>query len=275
MFCLGTASLPGLSIGVSDLALDCCTCDPTTAYFRGAGDLLCDGELQDDPCANTFLVKVEMWCCTDPNWTGPGWYCVNVGNGCESDAIKHCFYYGEPPCIADLGICSGPYDSLDLCNDACDVGTGTGTDSTPGTGTAGDVTILCCPDNSLPSTLYGTFTGGSSCLNGRTVSLTMSQFSTGVGQLSTSWSDEGAASNICGGGSCSNFIKLQCNTEVDEFGNVLVNEWIVNWPTSGPGCCFNYLNLISVSCNPFIAVIQLTLAGDGCGSGTATLTITE
>ncbi len=274
-FCLGVAYLPELSVGGVSLALDCCTCDPTTAYFRGGGDLLCDDDANfvENPCDNTFLVKVEVWCCTDPNWTGPGWYCIDIGNGCGPEAIKRCVFYGEPPCLEDLGICSGPFDTDPECLDACSPGTGTGTGTTsPGTGTAGDVIVDCCPDKLLPPTLYGTFTGGNPCLNGTTWAMTLTQ-TTGPGTRSSIWTAL-KVSNICTG-ICDNSVALTCLVTLDGFGNVISAVWQASMATSGSGCCFNSVSLVSVTCNPFVAIFHFTLAGDECGSGSATLTITE
>lgn len=103
-------------------------------------------------CAGeTFTACVECACCLEE-----GWYCVDLGDGCEP-----AFLTWAEVCAAEPDICSGPYADEAAALAVC------GPPETP-------INNSCCSGVDIPRTLYMHFTVGTgtyACANGTTVSL--------------------------------------------------------------------------------------------------------
>lgn len=78
--------------------------------FAGGTDAVCNGTapiLPGGACAdNTFLLQIECTCCPIDGWDGPGWYCIDDGDGCPGVAAE---LTDDDKCDSGLTICSGPY----------------------------------------------------------------------------------------------------------------------------------------------------------------------
>lgn len=102
------------------------------------------------PCPpDQFTVSFTCDCC-DPDYDGPGWYCVDGEEGPECVELTEC-----PPGNA---IISGPHEDEEACNEEC-------TDI---------ITSACCPGVEMPETFYlhiTEATGVYACLLGKTYAM--------------------------------------------------------------------------------------------------------
>jgi hypothetical protein len=95
-------------------------CDNGKLVFIGYGTLLCAQNVDETPCAdNSFAVELECVQCPNPDYAGPGWYCVAV-TGCTGE--RSCIEYTSDP-GAGVVLCLGPYTTEEECGDNCIVDT--------------------------------------------------------------------------------------------------------------------------------------------------------
>lgn len=78
---------------------------PLTGHTSDSGDA-CGGA--------TFEVCLSCACCSIAGWDGPGWYCADIGDGCEPLLLTE-----DDRCDGDITICSGPYPSEEAATVAC------------------------------------------------------------------------------------------------------------------------------------------------------------
>jgi hypothetical protein len=146
------------------LTLSCCDPATQTMYFTGGNSgntvLCCAKETDAGPASNQFTLAVKWTKCPNPDWGGPGYYCVAVST-CEGS--KSCCNLTEDPGLGAI-LCSGPYADLNDCQIFC--------------GETEIVEGFCvCPETvQVPTTLYATITGATApetaCLIGTTVPIT-------------------------------------------------------------------------------------------------------
>lgn len=154
----------------------------------------CDGE--------TFTVCVECSCCLDA-----GWYCVDLGDGCEAAYLEV-----TDACDLAASICSGPYDTEEDALIDCPA-------PIPGIATE------CCPSYDTPQTVYAHFStpfGGTySGMDGLTKTLTYNS-GTSRWEWSGTWStgDPAYVWFYCSGGVWNLYIDVDTGTCANFSSNV-------------------------------------------------------
>lgn len=102
--------------------LDCCGED----YAAFAIGNVCSGPSdcpRTSPSLNVTRIKVEYVACPNPDYYGPGWYCVST-DGCVTSTPM---YLDEDPGICEEGddgyfqICAGPFGSEASATEVCDL----------------------------------------------------------------------------------------------------------------------------------------------------------
>lgn len=69
------------------------------------GHIANNGDLDLDACeGQAFSVCLSCSCCPIAGWLGEGWYCADIGDGCEPLHLLE-----KDKCDPDITICSGPY----------------------------------------------------------------------------------------------------------------------------------------------------------------------
>lgn len=95
-------------------------CSSGCLDFLGFGSDLCDDEPADDDCGdNTFVVQLCCSPCVNPDYAGPGYYCVapSPGNDCGAGGL-YCMNFASDPGPA-VKLCSGPHASAPACAAVC------------------------------------------------------------------------------------------------------------------------------------------------------------
>jgi hypothetical protein len=95
-------------------------CGNGKLVFIGYGTDLCGQPVDTGPCVdNSFAVELECVLCPNPDYAGPGWYCVAV-TGCAGE--RSCQEFTSDPGISVI-LCLGPYETESECAGNCIVDT--------------------------------------------------------------------------------------------------------------------------------------------------------